>query len=147
MTEETMHWDLSSSRETLAAIASLYPEILRYAEGWGRAGDEGFIAEEEGRPIGAAWFRFFSKDAPAFGFIDEETPELGIALIPEARGQGVGTELLAALLGLARERGCARISLSVAIANPARVLYERFGFVKVEDDDDGYRKMVLDLGV
>lgn len=145
MLEETMNWDPSRPRETVVEIARRYPEITRYADGWGRPGDEGFIAEEEGEPIGAAWFRVFSADRPGFGFIDEETPELAIALVPEARGRGVGTELLEELFQLARERGHARISLSVEIVNPARALYERFGFVKVEDDDDGYRKMVLDL--
>lgn len=145
MVEETMNWDPSTPRETLAEIARTYPEIVLYCEGWGRAGDEGFVAEEEGRPVGAAWFRLFPKDAAAFGFIDEGTPEFGIALVPEARGRGVGTELLKALIELARELGHPRLSLSVAIVNPARALYERFGFVKVEDDDDGYRKMVLAL--
>ena len=145
MTEETMNWDLTRPRESLAEVARTYPEIMRYTAGWGRPGDEGFVAEEGEEPVGAAWYRLFPADAPAFGFIDEATPEIGIALAPEARGHGIGTALLAALFDLAHGQGFSQISLSVAIANPARRLYERFGFVKVEDDDDGYRKMVLDL--
>lgn len=49
----------------------------------------------------------------------------------EARGRGVGTALLAHLLGVARDRGCVRVSLetgSMASFAPARALYARAGF-------------------
>ena len=140
-----MNWDLTRPHESLAEVARICPEIMRYAENWGRPGDEGFVAEEAGEPVGAAWFRVFPEDSPGFGFIDAETPELGIALAPDARGRGIGTVLLTALVDLAREQGFGRLSLSVFIVNPARTLYERLGFVKAEDDDEGYRTMVLVL--
>ena len=52
-------------------------------------------------------------------------------VLPELRGRGIGTELVAAAERLARERGWARISLSVSVdGNPtARRLYERLGYV------------------
>jgi len=140
-----MNWDLSRPRESMDELTGIYPEMVRYFEGWGRRGDDGYIVEEEGRSVGAAWFRLFSAEASGFGFVDEEAPEFSIALVPEARGRGIGTSLLSALLDLARDMGFPRISLSVAIANPARRLYERFGFVKVRDDADGYQTMFMDL--
>jgi [ribosomal protein S18]-alanine N-acetyltransferase len=60
--------------------------------------------------------------------VDEETPELAIAVVPSKRGHGIGDELLQALLAKAREGGYQRLSLSVEPGNPARKLYERHGF-------------------
>ena len=54
--------------------------------------------------------------------------ELGIGVVGEARGRGVGRALLAALRELAREQGYRALSLSVDRQNPARRLYERAGF-------------------
>ncbi|AEG44314.1 GNAT family N-acetyltransferase [Isoptericola variabilis] len=50
-----------------------------------------------------------------------------------ARGRGVATAVLARLLGLARERGYARVSLETGSQDffaPARRLYARHGFVE-----------------
>lgn len=107
----------------------------RYVEAWGRPGDRGFIALEEGFPVGAAWYRLFSADRPGYGFLDERTPELTIAVVPSRRGRGFGEQLLAALLEQAREDGFAAISLSVEKDNPAVRLYEKFGFRPVREMD------------
>jgi hypothetical protein len=49
----------------------LLPEIAVYVGGWGRSGDVGLVAEGNGGdPIGAAWYRFFSEEAPGFGFVN-----------------------------------------------------------------------------
>ena len=104
------------------------PELARYVAGWPRDGDVGFVVEDGRRPLGAAWWRSFTEADAGYGFIDEATPELSIAVIPAARRQGVGTMLLGALLDEARRRATPAISLSVEPDNPAVVLYERFGF-------------------
>lgn len=54
-----------------------------------------------------------------------------IGVRAEARGHGVGTALLRALIELARDKGYPGLSLSVEEDNPALRLYERFGFVRV----------------
>ena len=100
----------------------------RYVEGWGRPGDRGLILIDESFPVGAAWYRLFTADRPGYGFLDEETPELTIAVVPSRRGRGFGAELLTALLEQAREDGHSSLSLSVEKDNPAVKLYERFGF-------------------
>lgn len=109
------------------------PEIARYIKDWGRAGDLGFIAVDAptNEPIGAVWSRLLSADDQGFAYIDEETPELGIALLPQFRGQGIGTALLERLLEAANALYPA-ISLSVSPNNPAMRLYERLGFVTVD---------------
>ena len=53
----------------------------------------------------------------------------GIAVDEAARGQGVGTRLLQAIEGHARDLGKTSVRLDVIDTNPgARRLYERFGF-------------------
>jgi ribosomal protein S18 acetylase RimI-like enzyme len=64
-------------------------------------------------------------------YIDDQTPELAIALLPDYTGQGLGTQLLTHLIPAAREVYPA-IVLSVRMSNPARHLYERMGFVVTE---------------
>lgn len=47
----------------------------------------------------------------------------------EARGSGLGTELVQAAVARARARGCRRVELDVNEANaPARALYQGLGF-------------------
>lgn len=114
------------ARELLAV-----PEIARYLVGWGRPGDQGFIAEMEGAPIGATWFRCFTAEQPGYGFVHPEIPELTLAMLPAFRGLGLGTALLESLIAQARADGYAGISLSVSPTNPAARLYKRLGFREV----------------
>jgi ribosomal protein S18 acetylase RimI-like enzyme len=54
-----------------------------------------------------------------------------IAVTTDARGMGVGTKLLEWAEEKARERKATRISLGVVHGNPAKRLYDRFGYVDV----------------
>ena len=116
----------------------------RYVRGWGRPGDTAVIALESGFPVGAAWFRLFNAAEPGYGFVDESTPELAIAVVPSKRGHGVGDELLVALIEKAQSAGYDRLSLSVEPGNPARKLYERHGFAVVDEGDEAWT-MVAEL--
>ncbi|MHB1293779.1 MAG: GNAT family N-acetyltransferase [Anaerolineae bacterium] len=111
------------------------PEVARYVAGWGRAGDCGYLAcaVATDRPVGAVWLRRWTAESHGYGYLDEATPELSIAVLPEARGRGVGTRLLTDLL--ASPCGATAISLSVTEGNPAQRLYQRFGFRIVQRDD------------
>lgn len=55
-----------------------------------------------------------------------------IALLPEFRGAGVGSRLLAGLLAEADRAGAA-VSIHVEKHNPALRLYERLGFARAAD--------------
>jgi ribosomal protein S18 acetylase RimI-like enzyme len=109
------------------------PEIAKYVDGWGRLGDLGLIAVDstENQPIGAIWMRLFTESQKGYGYVADNVPELGIALFPEYRGRGIGSVLLRRALEIAGATYHA-ISLSVSVDNPARRLYERFGFEPVE---------------
>jgi ribosomal protein S18 acetylase RimI-like enzyme len=110
--------------------------ITRYVNGWGRRGDRCLIAIDDFHPVGAAWYRLYTAREPGFGFVDEETPELTIGVVPARRGKGIGSSLLDALLERARSDEFARISLSVEKTNPAVHLYESRGFRTVRGDGD-----------
>ena len=111
------------------------PPLTRYVRDWGRRGDRSLIVFDDYVPVGAAWYRLFTRDDAGFGFVDEQTPELAIAVVPSRRGRGFGHELLTNLLQCARKDGFDAISLSVAKDNPAVGLYESCGFERVRDDD------------
>ncbi len=105
------------------------PRLRRYVEGWGRSGDAGVIADDAASgSIGAAWYRLFRAEESGYGFVDEATPELGIAVLPGYRRRGIGRGLLSELIRMARAAGFGALSLSVARDNPAVELYERAGF-------------------
>jgi RimJ/RimL family protein N-acetyltransferase len=106
------------------------PEIYAYIKDFGLDTDCGVVAERGGIIIGAAWTRVI----PAYGHIDNDTPELAISVLPEHRGQGVGAMLMNHLFELLRERGYKRTSLSVQQNNPAVRFYERLGY-KITDEE------------
>jgi ribosomal protein S18 acetylase RimI-like enzyme len=107
-----------------------HPDVRIYAEGWGRAGDIGVVAEVGGRPAGACWMRLIT-GGRGLAYIDDETPQLGIALLPDFQHRGYGERLLRAALDVARTR-YRRVALSVHPQNPAANLYRRCGFVQVD---------------
>ncbi len=110
------------------------PGLRKYLHAWGRPTDHALILIDQGERVGASWSRLFTSLDPSYGFVDEHTPELGIAIAPSHRGRGGGTLLLNALLDLLIEKGTAAVSLSVAATNPAFRLYQRLGFEIVNSD-------------
>jgi len=125
---EGAYWRVAAPRPTIdEALAR--PELAKVLADWGRPGDLAMVATDgQGQRVGAAWMRLWTQVDHLPGFLDEQTPELGIGVRKEFRRHGVGTALLLAVLGRAREAGVPRVSLSVEIENVARLLYERFGF-------------------
>ena len=55
-----------------------------------------------------------------------------------AGGRGIGSELLDALIELAKEQGRGGLSLSVADDSPAMHVFEKQGFEKVEQTDGSW---------
>jgi GNAT superfamily N-acetyltransferase len=111
------------------ALAS--PTLAVFIEGWGREGDTAVIGIEDGRAVGAAWYRLFGEGTRRpIGVRDSDTPEVVIAVVPERRDAGIGGALLEALKAKARADGYLALSLGVSELNPAMRLYERHGFVR-----------------
>jgi ribosomal protein S18 acetylase RimI-like enzyme len=113
--------------------AKTNPDLNKYVEGWGQPTDMGQLAlhPEKQQPVGAAWLRLLTGEKKTISYIDDYTPELAIGLLPDYRGEGIGTQLLTHLLAAASKVYPA-IVLSVRTTNPARYLYERMGFTVTE---------------
>ncbi len=125
MLRHAYHWRLNEDPDL---------PVYRYVQNWGRPGDAGLIAFDGRNVYGAAWYRRFTAAEPGFGFVDERTPELTIAVVPSHRGRGTGAELLGALLDQARAAGIEQVSLSAQRGQTG--FYERFGFVPVGEAGD-----------
>jgi ribosomal protein S18 acetylase RimI-like enzyme len=126
-------------------------ELVKYLDGWGRAGDAGVVAEDvDGAPVGAAWYRLFGAADRGDGVLGlRDGPELAIAVAPGHRGRGIGGDLLTSLARRAADAGYARLLLSVDPENGrARRLYERAGFVYVDTDDAARgTSLIMELAV
>jgi ribosomal protein S18 acetylase RimI-like enzyme len=107
--------------------ASDMPHVTRWTVDWGRPGDAGTIAWSDGQRLGAAFCRV-QADVLAHDEAGHPLPEIAIAVSPEHRARGVGTQMLNALDRAAADAGHAALSLTVNAHNPALHLYERAGF-------------------
>jgi ribosomal protein S18 acetylase RimI-like enzyme len=137
MLYEAARWDPAMPREPIDEVLSS-PGLRRYHEAWGRPGDGGVVGELDGVAIGAAWYRQFPAEAPGFGFVDERTPELSLAVAPLHRDRGLGGALLRAAMQQARAGGFHALSLSVSARNQARLLYQRTGFRRLGEQGDSW---------
>lgn len=130
--DESIVWEMLqyASHELSLESVQKQPYLARYAAGWGRAGDSGCVATKDIALIGAAWLRLWLEDDKGFGYVSNEIPELAMAVLPDFRGQGIGTQLLTQVLEGAK-RCFPAVSLNVRGDNGVVRLYERAGFVKV----------------
>jgi ribosomal protein S18 acetylase RimI-like enzyme len=73
-----------------------------------------------------------TNDTSNYGYYDDETPELAIAVLPEFVGQGIGSALLSSLIDKAKSE-VPGIVLTVRSNNQAKHLYERKGFIVIDE--------------
>lgn len=110
-------------------VALAEPKLAKLLADWGKDGDVGVIAmTPDTKPVGAAWYRFWSDSNHSYGYIDSTIPEVAIGVVNDRRGEGIGTALLDALIARARSENITALSLSVERENPALRLYKRTGF-------------------
>jgi ribosomal protein S18 acetylase RimI-like enzyme len=83
-------------------------------------GAQFLVIEREGVPVGRLYLHWRS----------DELRVVDIALLPEARGHGIGNALLDALMAHAASQGKG-VSIHVEQMNPAMRLYQRLGFVRI----------------
>lgn len=115
------------------------PKIYKYLKNWGYIHDRALIAvNTQDNPIGAIWIRLLDRDHAGYGFVDDHTPELGMAIISKYRGQGIGKQLMLSIFEFARSQGYLALSLSVDPRNTSALrLYEMNGFELVYKDEGG----------
>jgi ribosomal protein S18 acetylase RimI-like enzyme len=106
-----------------------HPDLTKYVQNWGLKDDMGFIGTlvSSNQPVGAAWLRLLTGENPGYGYVDDQTPELAIAVLPEYRNQGIGSQLLTHLLAAAKA-SYQSISLSTRSSNTAVNLYHKLGW-------------------
>ena len=81
------------------------------------------VADHRGRIVG--WCDIRRETIPVYA----HTGHLGMGLLPDYRGRGIGTRLLRAAIDAARTAGFERIELSVYAGNARAVaLYRKSGF-------------------
>lgn len=111
------------------------PELEMYIKDFGQQPDDWALAAEvDGRLVGAVWVRNM-KD---YGYYDDRTPSLSISFLPEFRGQGLGQQLMTAMLDILKSKGYPSVSLSVSKDNPAVGFYQGLGFVTVVEREEDY---------
>ncbi len=119
---------LDENGETVEA----YPALEQYHRNYGNySGDIGVYVIVDHKVAGGAWARMLLN---GFGHLDNATPELMFAVLPEYRDQGLGTLLLEHLFKEAAKI-YSQLSLSVQEENPALMLCERLGFEKMEGSE------------
>jgi ribosomal protein S18 acetylase RimI-like enzyme len=68
-----------------------------------------------------------------------------IEVHPDHQGRGIGTRLISALAGEARQAGQALVLEVLAVNHRARTLYERLGMTEVARDGDSNTKITMRL--
>lgn len=111
------------------------PTLRVYIDSFGEKPDDYCLcAEENGKVVGAVWVRII----PGFGSVDDRTPEFAISMLPEARGKGIGTELMRAMIRHLKVRGYEKTSLAVQKANYALRMYKKVGFEIIDENEEEY---------
>ena len=101
------------------------PDLRKYIQDFGKTGDFCLVAEQNEKLIGAIWIRFID----GYGFVDNETPELSMAVLNGHRDIGIGEQLLTTMIDRLKDKRLRRISLSVDRENFAYEFYKKHGFV------------------
>lgn len=111
-----------------------HPDLQIYVSGFGKKHDFCYVAEVDGRVVGAVWTRII-KD---YGYVDDDTPSLAISLLKEYRKLGIGTELMKQILSTLKREGYKQVSLSVQKINYAVKLYRKVGFHVIRENEEDY---------
>lgn len=113
--------------------------LSKYIDNWGKDKyDIALVAEVDDQRIGAVWGRLLTEGNQGFGFVDDTTPELSIAVKSEFRNNGIGTELIKAITSEYKTIGVDYLSLSVDKANNASNLYKRLDYEIVEEKETSW---------
>jgi ribosomal-protein-alanine N-acetyltransferase len=99
----------------------------RFGEAWSRAQCAGIL------PMSGVSMVLASQGGTPLGFtlarqVGDEAELLLLAVVAEARGRGIGSQLLVRFIGAAAAAGARKLHLEVRDGNPAVQLYQRHEF-------------------
>lgn len=115
-------------KEPLSSVKLTAADILRDGFGTPRR-FEALIAELDGKPAGfALFFHNYSTWEGRAGLFVED-----LFVLEDARGHGLGRQLITALAAIADARGCRRLDLNVLDWNPTRDFYHRLGITHMKE--------------
>ncbi len=138
MLYEAVFWRAADSKPAFEEGLA-YPHVSKAFAGWGaRDGDTAVVATIDSKPVGAAWYRFWTDDNYIRGYIKETVPVLVIGVHHDYRRQGIGGRLIKWLLDLAAKQSIEKISLMVTKDNHATHLYRQQGFLEYADTGDDF---------
>lgn len=116
-------------KEPLSSVKLTADDVRR--DGFGpQPRFEVLLAEDDGKALGFALFfpNYSTWEGRAGLFIED------LFVREEARGRGLGRQLVTAVAAIARARGCPRIDLNVLDWNPTRDFYHRIGAHHMKDE-------------
>lgn len=109
-------------------------DLQIYVADFGKKNDVCYVAEVEGKIVGAVWTRIIND----YGYVDDETPSLSISLLKDYRNLGIGTELMKQILLTLKEQEYNQVSLSVQKVNYAVHMYKKLGFEVAHENEEDY---------
>lgn len=136
MLYEAIYVPVGSEKPSEAIVNS--PHFLKYCDNFGRKSDIGLVLTDEDILVGAVWTRTFSEAEAGYGFVDEKTPELSIAIREKYRNRGLGGLMIQKLFEKLRSEGFEKLSLSVDKRNEAVNLYKRIGFEVISEEGTAF---------
>lgn len=117
-------------RDPVITFTTVEPEAADIRRDIETASDGGaayLVAERDGRIVGFATWNSF-RSGPGYRFVAEHS----VHLRTDAKGQGLGTALMRALMGRASAAGLKTLIAGISGANPGGIAFhERLGFRKV----------------
>ena len=139
MLYEAVFWRRDDKRPSFEEAFTDFPGVIKALANWSeREGDTAVIATQNGTPVGAAWYRYWTEENYLRGYMDDNVPVLVIGIHEDHRHQGIGTMLIAWLVEQAKKGGIQQMSLMVAMDNYALNLYQQQGFQKYSKDEDSF---------
>jgi ribosomal protein S18 acetylase RimI-like enzyme len=121
------------------------PNLNIYSDFYGlTAKDLGLYALVDNHIAGAIWSRRLNSEHNSTAFVDEKTPVLSMAVLPEFRAKGVGTFMMDQFL---QEAGALYEQLSVGVLNNSKTIkfYKKFGFEIVDNSEQKIITMIKKL--
>ena len=109
-----------------------------FGEAWSRGQCLGMLA------LSDVWLMLAVRDGATIGFAlsrmaGDEVELLLLAVLPAARGAGIGRLLIERTATHASDRQASRLLLEVRAGNDAAALYQALGFVRIGERRDYYR--------